>query len=41
MSAAIDVGMNRRDGRLTIAVLVRNTLAAAHARAGLAPPDGL
>jgi methylenetetrahydrofolate dehydrogenase (NADP+)/methenyltetrahydrofolate cyclohydrolase len=28
-------------GPMTIAVLLRNTLAAAHARAGLAPPDGL
>ena len=28
-------------GPMTIAVLLRNTLVAAHARAGLAPPDGL
>jgi methylenetetrahydrofolate dehydrogenase (NADP+)/methenyltetrahydrofolate cyclohydrolase len=28
-------------GPMTIAVLLRNTLAAAHARAGLAPPEGL
>ncbi|HYJ51636.1 MAG TPA: bifunctional methylenetetrahydrofolate dehydrogenase/methenyltetrahydrofolate cyclohydrolase, partial [Allosphingosinicella sp.] len=28
-------------GPMTIAVLLRNTLAAAHARAGLAPPAGL
>jgi methylenetetrahydrofolate dehydrogenase (NADP+)/methenyltetrahydrofolate cyclohydrolase len=28
-------------GPMTIAVLLRNTLAAAHARAGLAPPNGL
>jgi methylenetetrahydrofolate dehydrogenase (NADP+)/methenyltetrahydrofolate cyclohydrolase len=28
-------------GPMTIAVLLRNTLAAAHARAGLPPPDGL
>ena len=26
---------------MTIAVLLRNTLVAAHARAGLSPPDGL
>ena len=28
-------------GPMTIAVLLRNTLVAAHARAGLAPPEGL
>ena len=28
-------------GPMTIAVLLRNTLAAAHARAGLPPPEGL
>jgi methylenetetrahydrofolate dehydrogenase (NADP+)/methenyltetrahydrofolate cyclohydrolase len=28
-------------GPMTIAVLLRNTLAAAHARAGLEPPEGL
>jgi methylenetetrahydrofolate dehydrogenase (NADP+)/methenyltetrahydrofolate cyclohydrolase len=28
-------------GPMTIAVLLRNTLVAAHARAGLPPPEGL
>ncbi|HEY0129976.1 MAG TPA: bifunctional methylenetetrahydrofolate dehydrogenase/methenyltetrahydrofolate cyclohydrolase, partial [Allosphingosinicella sp.] len=28
-------------GPMTIAVLLRNTLVAAHSRAGLPPPDGL
>jgi methylenetetrahydrofolate dehydrogenase (NADP+)/methenyltetrahydrofolate cyclohydrolase len=28
-------------GPMTIAVLLRNTLVAAHARAGMAPPEGL
>jgi methylenetetrahydrofolate dehydrogenase (NADP+)/methenyltetrahydrofolate cyclohydrolase len=28
-------------GPMTIAVLLRNTLVAAHARAGLCPPEGL
>jgi methylenetetrahydrofolate dehydrogenase (NADP+)/methenyltetrahydrofolate cyclohydrolase len=28
-------------GPMTIALLLRNTLVAAHARAGLAPPEGL
>jgi methylenetetrahydrofolate dehydrogenase (NADP+)/methenyltetrahydrofolate cyclohydrolase len=28
-------------GPMTIAVLLRNTLVAAHARAGFAPPEGL